>query len=545
MKSFSKINKCLLLVAFICYNSFSFNSFSQESMINWGQAQEPFKTGLLSDVKIVKTDGNYIYYYCLTQSNAGIAFISIQNPNSFIVKYDKKTGSTSMLKLNFKVKEYNLKLLNYYNVDSTFHVFTYFHNKKQKKIYLFHETLNLENLVSNNDIAKISEIDLKDERGFSLDEDNMSVISDNNKYLFNYSFQTFKGRFFGKEVFDNKLTKEWGNSQFALTEAGFNFESNYKIDNEGNVYAIQRNFEKEKDVYKHYDRSRIWAVCYPKGGNTPSSLALILDNNYFVTAQALSVNEKNEVICAGLYAKPETESAIGCFSFVIEPLLAKIKSINTKEFSAQVLTKGLDYKKKDKNMQKILEKKDFEEDYGYDLSKIHFRKDGGFDVVAEKNKLILTTRRSGNSSVTQYNYYYDDLYVLTFNADGTTNWVQKVAKYEYVIDGNNLLGSYFLGYDNDDNMNFVFNLCNEQTASIIKSSLKESKTVLISLDKNGNEKFKELVSEPDISKSICPRYSYKQDNENSIIITRNNNLPQRFVIGYKQNYLIFGELNLK
>ncbi|MDD4991324.1 MAG: hypothetical protein PHR83_03735 [Paludibacter sp.] len=543
MKLFLTQKKTIVLSLVFAFASLT-SSYSQSNAIAWEADQAPFKTGYIAGMQVIKSDSNNVFFYCNTDINREEDRVGnlVQKSNHFIVKHDKRTAVNTSVEINLKVNEFKLTMLNYFYIDNAFHVFTYYQNRKQKKLYVFHETFNVDKLESNNDINKVAEIDLKVEKGFYLDETSLFVVYQNNHFLFRYSCSTSRGKFFGLEVLDKKLNREWGNYSMALTEVGINFESGYQIDKDGNVYAIQRNFEKEKDVYKHFDRSRVWVVCYPKGGGEPRSMVMILKDDNFITSEQLTVNEKGNPICAGLYSKPGTTSAVGAFSFVLEPLLAKIISVNLKEFAPSLVTKGLDDKLTNVDLKKIINKKDFENDFFYRIDSIHFRKDGSFDLVAQKYKLIIETVRTQNGVTVTYYHYYDDLYVLNYNGDGSVRWVQKIPKYEYVIDLDRLIGGYFLSYDKDENMNFIFNITNEK--QVFLKLIREAKTVSIRLDKDGNESFKELVSDSKIANIICPVYCFKQD-DNTNIITRFQYLNAPINIGYKYNSLTFGELKNK
>lgn len=499
--------------------------------ISWDKDQEPFKEGYISNMKILKTNNDYIYYYLFTYK---VIMIGTKKYR-FLVKYDRKTSEYKWLNISPDKEKNKLSYLTFDTINNTFHCFSYFHNTTQKKLYIFDETFDYENLSSNNDIRKITEIDLTDKGSLIYD---MFLVSNNGRYLFRYSCESNKGRFYGLEVFNKKLEKEWGTFSMAMTEKGYNIESKYKIDNEGNVFAIQRNFENKNDVGNHYDRSRIWAVCYPKYGSEPYSLALILKNDFFITAEQLSFNKKNQIICAGLYARPGTESAVGAFSFVIEPKLAKIISVNTNEFSNELITKGTDSKKTNADIKKIIEQKDYEKNFGYNFNDIYYRNDGGFDLVAEKYYSVIVT--SKNTSTTFY--YYDDLWVLNFNSDGSSKWLQKIPKYEYVVDQYRKIASYYLYRDKNEELNFIFNIANNKFSFPVYKHY--SSTIKIKLDKDGNETFNELINDNEISNTFAPTYSFMEDNGN-IILIRINNVKSIYPVSGKYNYFNFGELKLK
>ena len=503
------------------------NSISNPD-IKWDLTQKKFPEGFISSVKILKSDNDYIYYYLKSFKVLIMGF----NYNHFLVKYDRKTCDYAFLDITPSKKNKKLEILTADTLDNKFHVYSYFHNKKLKKLFVFDESFDYQTLKPYNDINKFCEIDLT-EKGSLLE--NMFLVSDNNKLLFRYSCEDVKGKYYGLDVFNKKLEREWGSFNMAKTENGYNYESDYKIDNNGNVYAIQRNYERKSDIYKHYDRSRVWVVCYLKDASEPVSTALILKNDLFITAERLAINTKNQVVIAGLYAQPGTESAVGGFSFVLEPNLTKISSVQTNEFTKQLLAKGLDSKKMNEDTKKIVEKKDFEKNFGYRFNDIYFRKDGCFDLVAEKYYSVTVTYK--NSSTTYY--YFDDLLVLNFNADGSFKWIQKIPKYEYVIDMYSDIGGYYLYHDKNDGMNFIFNIANYVPQFI--GYKHKSSTVKLRLDKEGNESFNEMISDSEISCTIVPDYIYLENNDN-LIITRANTVKTIMPFMDKYNNIMFGLL---
>lgn len=528
---------------------------AQQNSINWSMPQEPMKAAQVNDLKLMKSDDQFIYFYCYTNYPLLAREINdfrsdLQHPIFFLIRHDKSTGKNQNFTIDLKDKNKKMKLLSYSYGNNKFHLFTYFHNKQDKKIYIFHESYDIDKQCSNNDVNKITEIDLSKDIVMSFDERNIFVNYINNRYLLRYSLKTTKGKFFGLELFDEKLQSEWSNPVMAETEAGYNFESDYTIDKKGNVYALQRNYENKTDISKHYEKSRVWAVYYPKGGGLPKSMVVLLKDDNFITSVQLSLNEKDQPVCAGLYAKRGTSSAVGCFSFLIEPQLEKIIAVSTQAFTQTLITKGMSDKMKNEALKNILKEKEFDEDFAYITDSIHYRKDGSFTLIAQKYKRVISITgsryiHSSNLSLNNINqrkdyYFYDDLIVMTYNADGSIRWVQKIPKYSYVIDMDHMLGNYFVSYDKDENMNLIFNITNED--DIIFSFIREAKTVMVTLDKDGNEKFRELESNSEIANTICPNFCIQHDN--TISLTRYDYLNHKMYLGYKYNRVTFGDIKL-
>lgn len=498
--------------------------------IKWGIQQEYFKKGFVVDMKIIKSDNKSVYYYCNTNMDGVFCDYDpsiIDLSNHYIVKHDISSGANRIYEIKQDVKEYKLNFMKHLYINGSVQVIFSYFNKRDGIYYLFKESIDIDKMESNNDIKKVAEINLINQKNTVLESSFLDY--QNNKFIFRYKLLTKnKIQTFGLEVFDKEFNKEWSASDIAITATGVNYESNYRIDNEGNVYAIQRNFEKEEDYMKNYSKSKVWAVCYSKDSK-PNVIPLMLENNNFITSQELNINKNGDVICAGLYANLGNTSAIGAYSIILEPKLTKIKSINSKAFSNEILLKGVDEKIKNDELKKIISNKDFEKDFGYKMNEIYLRNDGGFDVVAEKVK---TEYVKFNNEVTGY-FYYDDLLVLVYNADGSINWIQKIPKYEYFENNSRLAASYFMKHDKNDNMHFIFNLGNN-------FNLKpKSKTVTISLDKQGNEKFKELESKYEISAITCPKF-FDITEDGTVITVMYNYRTTISRLLTKKNCLTFG-----
>ena len=533
----------LIIIAIIASTSLIIQAQTDSTKfeINWGQAQKPFENGFISNIEILSADCKNIDYLLTTVKNGVFNVIE----TNYLVKYDRNSNEYTNVNITSGSDD-KLSILSHETIGNLFYNFSFFKNKKDKKLYLFVEIYDHTNLQKKEETKKIAEIDLTD-KGSDLGD--MLVVQDNGHFLFRYGCKSKKGYFYGLEEFNKNLEREWGTFAKAMTNEGVNIESNYKIDDEGNVYAIQRTFENWGDFNSHRcSESKVWVVCYPKDGIQPISQFIMLKDNYFIPAIQLSLKNNHDVVCAGIYGRPDTESAAGAFSFIIEPLLKKIKSINYKEFSSELKAKGYDAKKAEKGIDDMLSEKDFESKFTYDLNEIHYRADGGFDLVAEKYYSTIEVISNNMSSSYINHYYYDDLWVLNFNEDGAFKWVQKIPKYEYVMNNFKSLGSYCLFYDKDDSFHFLFNIAN--SSKTLLSFKTKSKAVHLKLDKNGNENFSELINDDDISGSFAAKYCRKI-SENEILLTCFGFMKRdvvslgKITFGKKDNYFIFGTLKLK
>ncbi len=531
-------SKFFLLFVFVCTLSSNLNAQITSSNIDvkWSEELHPVKSRFMEDMGILKSDENYIYY--LWNTDLGDTYNQFMWSTSveYLVKFDRKNNKNTLVELKLKTDRVKRNVIKVSLIGNSIHVISTLIDKKQKKCYVLDETVDMETFKLKNDAHKISEIDYNGIKG--IDEKkiyvNFSIYKD--RILFDYNFDSSIGSYYGFEVFNKPMSSEWKFKDKAQAGSGITFEGQYVFDNDGNLYASLRNFENERDANRHYERSKLFIKFYPKDGSQPKIQEVKLPGNKFVTAQQLAVNDKNELICAGLYAIQGNESAVGAFSVISTPRLQLMGSFNDKAFDNAFLTKGLNSKDAANLENKSADGKEFEEDFTYKFNNIHFRNDGGFDLVAEKCKLLIETIFNSQQGTT-YRYYhtYDDILVLTCNSDGSFNWVQRIPKNQYVVNVYHFLGSYLLSYGQNDEMNFMYNLI--KTNRFTKKPTDESKIVMLSLDSNGKESFKELFTDFKLTNSICPKFSVSLGESKYLISRINMN-----TIG--KNTLFFGEMKL-
>lgn len=528
----TKVKKMLVAIftVFLFINPCSL-TLAQNQVINWGENLNLTKYGFIINLNILKSEKNFIYFQCRLDKSAGMALYnggSIKETD-IIVKYDKTNGTSQI----FEYNSTDYYLINYIYAENNLHVFLGKYDKVTNIRTLFHTTFDFENFKLKEDISKFDELSCLELSNEKLCYYNLWFEYENHNYLLKINNNASNPKSsIGFLVYNTDLKKISAHLNKIGAESGFYNETNYQIDNEGNVYALQRNFENKKDIEKHFERSRLWLVYYPKNGDKPKSLLLLLNNDYFITSNQLSFNEKGDIICAGLYANPGTTSAIGCFSFVIDSSLTKIKSVHTKEFDVDFITKGMDQATKDRISKIAAKKQDFDDEYNYVPNKIHFKNDGSFDLIFEKFKLISVTY----NLTTTMNYFYSDLFVLNYNTDGSIKWIQKVLKYENVIDNGCVTGSYLASYDKNENMNLLFNLS--------KQNSNKATTVLIKLDNKGNENFKEIVMDQKKAAIVCPKFSFLQSDNILILSTYYYNYIFQGTTRNK-NVLTFGEITIE
>lgn len=473
----------VLVMLFLCI----LKSNSQSLSINWGKEQELHKRGIISDVKLINMDKN-VMFYMITSTKA---FTEEQ----YIVKHNRLTGENK-----------------YFNISTPI--------KSSEIVYN-------EVKFDGNDLEIISSVEqinegLSQKYKMLVDTATMQIKQDKTKLSDENSLPDNTSAAY---IVDNL-------ELFETTPMVV-----YTNDSAGNHYAVNRKFTSKKDSRK-FINSIVSIVYYPKDKSKPVYLPLTLPNNCYISSYQLSINGDGDIVCAGLYAKENIQSASGCYSFVVSPGLTGIKSVDIKEFSTDLLVKGLNEEDSQKVLKSIGANKEFEDNTMYLSSQIHYNKDKSYTVVVEKYRLeVVIDMKSSNR--TSY-HFFGDLYVLNCDASGHIRWMQKIPRFANVTGNVSMAAKYFLKYDANDNMYFIFNLMESKK---VFDQVSESRTVCVKLDINGAERFAELESNSNISKYICPTFFTVNDD---VVIA----VKMKYVTSMLENATLietitFGELNLK
>lgn len=490
-----KINKLIRIISTLLLGClFISQSLSAQSLnITWGLEQPYHKRGETNYVDIIHVNNQHIYYR--------VSSVLMFKENNFIVKHNRLSGENTYYDIQNSMKGYEPTLHSAELKDSDIHLSLGFRNKKSNKTESFLEVLDTTSMQAKTERVKLATVDRLPGKP------NLHALT-------NINF----------EVVGNEF-------KYVVTN-----------DKNDNTYSTIRT-PNDLNPQKRYLNSEFSLVCYPKNKEKPIYLPLKLQENCFVTSCQLAVNEKQEIICAGLYSKKGIGTAAGCFSFVISNLLSDIKSVYFKEFTQDFLAKRLetiDFKYKyDKNEAD----KEFENNTMYKSPSIHFNKDGSYNIVFEKFRSDIKMSGVGvnmAAATTSMNYYYGDIFVINCNSDGSIKWTQKIPRFAYVIE-NLYVGNYLLKYDDNDNMFFMFNLID--TSPALKTIVK-SNTVCVKLDKEGNNKSTVLESETEESKYIYPYFSFGIGSE-SFLVVKNAKKSLLPGTGASSDKITFGELKLK
>lgn len=488
-KKMSNNNFIRIISTLILVFIFSFELLNAQSLsIKWEKEQPYHKRGQTLAIEIIKHDQQSILYK--------VTSTKMVKEREFIVKNNRTTGENKYFDIVNKLKWLDFAFNSVNLANGEFEIISEIHSFKTNEVQRYQQFVDTANLLPKTARVKLSNNEKK------------NIVS--------------------KPIFITENFETYGQKNISV----------YTKDKYGNYYTVNRKFDNKKDR-KNFTNSITSLVFLPKDNGSPVYLSLQLPNNCFISSYQLAINGKEEIVCTGLYAKEGLQSAMGCYSFIVSPGLTEIKSFDIKEFPKELILKGLDKKDSQDILDKIDSNKEFEDNTIYLSSKIHYNKDGSYNLAIEKYKLELET--NNKTLKTTYHHYFQDIYVLNFDTDGKIKWMQKIPRYAYVIDNASFAGNYYLKYDDNDNMYFIFNLIHTNKTFGI---LNNSKTVCVKLDTKGNEKFSELESNTEVSQYICPTF-FTDDGPDSVIAIKLNYNVVLEGTGSSKNTITFGELKLK
>ncbi|MFN0213674.1 MAG: hypothetical protein ACKVT2_05410 [Saprospiraceae bacterium] len=162
-------------------------------------------------------------------------------------------------------------------------------------------------------------------------------------------------------------------------------------------------------------------------------------------------NLNNRLNAAGLWAEKGRERANGAFYLSIIPGSDSIQALNYEPFDDKFLS--------------ILRQKDISDGArgvsDAQLRELLLRQDGGIIMVAERFHEVQRGASAGRGFFRDgmrmiVDYYYDDVFVVTFLPNGQAQWKTALHKKQYSQDDDGTFSSYFL-MRSADRMRFFFN----------------------------------------------------------------------------------------
>ena len=371
-------------------------------------------------------------------------------------------------------------------------------NKKLKKKILYHQTIDKNSLVLNNDIRQIAEVEFQS--FFKGGNILIDKSSDNSRIL----ISCFPPRNDAKPktvdylVFDQDMKLQWQkNVTFPKELEGLYYNTRH-VTKSGSVVIAPSLLE---NTIPGYD--------FSVGANSGYKVLLInkegiiekfelnLDKFYGKKIQ-FKITANDELICTGMYRKdPKAlNTSDGIFYFKIDPVSKKVTK-TLKEFPIEFITKYLSKKREEDLAKKDDKGKDLGL-YDFNITSLHIKKDGGCYYIAEQYEIDKDLQNTGvgdGNTTSSVTFYYRSIVVINFNKEGVLQWMEAIPKVQ--VSSDNVYLSYVPALYNDE-LYILFNDHSEnqqlwQTGKLKNFTSKDAGCVtLVKLDKTGKQERKVL-----------------------------------------------------
>lgn len=534
MKVLHRITTCLLFILTLGAIVQPISSQNTEPSISWSENHIVRLISTYDKVEYIKSDGNY-FYFCVQTPN-GMPISGVPPLYEVLVKYNKSEDKINTLNLKLETENKLRKRLAVTTIGNEIHIISSFKNKEQNIEYIFDETVNQETMTLNNDIKKVAEINCNNNKSMKLNDVIVRVKKENLNGEEMVSLIYFGSKDYGVILLNSKFETT---AKYEPALDDYKYIDGYMIDNGYNLYVFERDATKK---FK-YINSTLQLVCHPFDGS-PSIKKDISIENQFITKQKMVLNNKNQIVCVGLYSDKNIEMTLGAFNCIFEPKLQNDAVIQKVPFDLPFLTKGMN--EKDVEILTKQQKKN-EIDYFYEIidniNSIHFDNDGGFTMIADKYRRDISSNVgmsfSSNGTISmnsskQSAHLFGDIFVLSFDASGILKWKTKIYRNEdFFVEMN---GSYFVQKGDNNSFNFLYTKFNNENKAAGKYYISINGTAFYTtIDANGTVTTDKVLN---IDKKsildIIPRATLKLD-ENKYMILKVS----------KSSQINFGEISIK
>jgi hypothetical protein len=423
-------------------------------------------------------------------------------------------------------------------LDNEYYVFSSFQNQRLKKTFLFAQTIDKNSLELNSEHIKIAEIDYSEYSKFKNASFEHTLSPDSSKILIRHVLLEKDGEVIsmGLSVFSQKLTPLWETTNVATGDVNlFRFEK-FDVNNNGDVFILGKAFE-NIEAFRSYRKPKIRGlfplyyskvmVEYPKfeyrlmsltqNGNLQQNFKLTLSGD-FVKSLSMTPLDEESVICAGVYSRNNTYSAVGSCSFIVHPGKNQI-TVNHSPFDEDLITQGLDKRE----LKRFSKGNEFDDNI-YFPHQLVVREDGGSFMLFEQVKQTVNKKNSKREVFSTW--MMNDILISGITSSGEIEWVKRIEKRHWLT---GYLGFNFtsLGvYPQGDNL-FIFYTNIEDLSTTIFGKLKNPKAIMIHADPLGNIKSEVISTIKEDDVIIMPRYM-GMFSPSTLMLTGRSSLNRRF-----------------
>ncbi len=418
----------------------------------------------------------------------------------FLEKYDDKNYK-QIYSVELKFPQYHGKDVNFQSimfVGNKLYIFSNYYSRDDDKNFCFYSEVNQATgtiLGGLNELDQISATKKRNSGSFTI-----SRSDDSTKVLVyrDEPFDKYANEKFNYKVFDENM-KLIHNSSITLPYIDKKFSvSNFRVDNDGNVYMLA-SIEKEsqdRQWRKPWYRYEVLAYFYKTKELKEYNIDL---GDRYVTEILFRVDYTNKsLLTAGYYSEKSSGGLKGQFFLSLDMESKKITKSGYKDFSVEFMTNFMS----ERRAKKGKETGSFELDY------LILTEDGGAVLTSEQRYVVQHCTTDPKTGVTRcyYTYYNNGIILSKISKAGEFEWTSLVPKLQ-VSSGGTFYSSYHLTTLN----NKIFLIYNDNAKNLLIKDYKKLKNykvggkgivTLAVVDAKGNVNRQVMMTQKEDSKTI-------------------------------------------
>lgn len=445
-------NCCILLLVLFVETCASAQPIHKKAHVRWGQKTKATPRTSLKDVIGRSEAGFYVTKF---NAQGWYGFF-----HSFSLEhYDNNLNlkATQDIKLDFPEGKRQLAFV--LHLGQQLYLFTSFHDRSNKKAYLYVQDIDKESLKPGKS-RKIAEADVESRHagkaisfGYTLSPDSSALLV--------YCDMPSKKKEAGQTelyVFDQNIHPVWQRKVLLPPDQHEPLEMTaYAIDNERDVYLLGQVSGRKQSHWDNPAENSSKQTNYPHQvlhyqnlGATLHQYPLTMGHKYLKDAR-LRVTKDQQVLCVGFYADKSGKDIAGSFLMNIDGNTNHAMSPSFQPLEADCFSET-----SHNNQEKITKSLKLSD---YVLRDVVLRENGGVTLVAEQLKVkAVSSFLSGIFSTGPYKYYnaYENILIVDLDHRGKIHWAQQIYKDQPSANNSGLFSSYAMSVVGDK-LYFIFN----------------------------------------------------------------------------------------
>lgn len=409
----------------------------------------------------------------------------VNNDNELVGRtYDSNMNFTNEKVINFNLDDKKYSYQGAYFLNNQILHFIKDYKRKEDISYLYSGISDSKLVTSSTLNILDEEIDDNNprrfgERSISPDSTKIVIYHENRGKKKDPDILVYK-------VYNSSLTEVVNEGAASLPIKSKNFiTENIEVDNIGNVYILAKVYKEKKEVAKDNSKYYYKLIVFAKDKSIKEFDFEYPDND--ISYIDILPGKNDTFFCAGF--------------------LTNLKGRKEKMISDEMFFASLDCKTltlSDSKMLKVPglypdEIKKVQDYVPYKIRNIFERKDGGYTVVAEQYKLIVSTHTSANGmTTTSYRYFYCDIACIQTDEALEVTSVTRMPKYQLNASNPSIISTvkndktYIIYEDLTKNIEATDDKKTKRSTKSIFSSDSKNALFLLTIEKNG-EMRKEII----------------------------------------------------